>query len=117
MALALLIGAQLAGLLLMPLGLPGLWLMLAAGLATLAEILELTLTARYTKKYGGSSRAGWGALFGGLAGAFMGVPIPIVGSVIGAFAGGEDRRDRGQNRAGLGHRGDPRRQSVLSRFR
>jgi uncharacterized protein YqgC (DUF456 family) len=109
MAIALLIGAQLLGLLLIPLGLPGLWLMLAAGvvhqlvidpppigwtaigvaagLATVAEILEFTLTARYTKKYGGSSRAGWGALFGGLAGAVMGVPIPIVGSVIGAFLG------------------------------
>ncbi len=109
MALALLIVAQLAGLLMIPLGLPGLWLMLGAGvvhqllvvpppigwgtiglvggLAAVAEVLEFTLTARYTKKYGGSKRAGWGALLGGLAGAVMGVPIPILGSVIGAFGG------------------------------
>ncbi|MFN0181056.1 MAG: DUF456 family protein [Gemmatimonadales bacterium] len=97
--------AQLGGLLLVPLGLPGLWLMVAAAvahqlladpatigwtailiataLATVAEILEFTLSVRYTEKYGGSKRAGWGALIGGLVGAVMGVPIPIIGSVIG----------------------------------
>jgi hypothetical protein len=101
--------AQVVGLLLVPLGLPGLWLMLAgavihqlvaipapigwlaigicAVLAGLAEALEFGLSVRYTKRYGGSSRAGWGSLLGGLVGAVMGVPIPIVGSVIGAFAG------------------------------
>ena len=105
----LLAAVQVIGLLLVPLGLPGLWLMLAAAvgyqllvtpatigwaaiaicaaLATIAEILEFTLSVRYTKKYGGSKRAGWGALVGGLVGAVMGVPIPIIGSVIGAFGG------------------------------
>lgn len=105
----LLAAGQLIGLLLVPLGLPGLWVMLGAaalhellaqpptigwvaigicaGLAAIAEVLEFTLSVRYTKKYGGSKRAGWGALVGGLVGAVMGVPIPIVGSVIGAFAG------------------------------
>ncbi len=98
-----------AALFLVPLGLPGLWLMLLAaiaydwlvpaapigwtiiavgfGFAILAEVLEFTLAARYTRKYGGSRRAGWGAILGGMAGAVMGVPIPIIGSVIGAFAG------------------------------
>jgi uncharacterized protein len=101
--------AQLLGLVLSPLGLPGLWLMLAAavgyellvprsgigwsmiavatGLAVVAEVLEFSLSARYTRKYGGSRRAGWGALIGGFAGAIVGVPVPIIGSVIGAFAG------------------------------
>ena len=100
---------QLIGLALVPLGLPGLWLMLLAGvgyrllvpatgltwqwivvatvLAAIAEILELSLSLKYTRKYGGSKRAGWGALFGGLIGAVVGVPVPIIGSVIGAFAG------------------------------
>ncbi|MBL8987341.1 MAG: DUF456 domain-containing protein [Gemmatimonadetes bacterium] len=105
-----LLGAvQLVGLALVPLGLPGLWLMLAAGIgykllvagtglswlalgivaaiAVVAEILEFTLSVKYTKKYGGSRRAGWGALLGGLIGAVMGVPVPIIGSVIGAFLG------------------------------
>jgi uncharacterized protein YqgC (DUF456 family) len=99
----------LLSLFLVPLGLPGTWIMIAAGiafnylapanaiswlaiglataLATVAEILEFTLSASYARKYGGSRRAGWGAIIGGLAGAFMGVPVPVIGSVIGAFAG------------------------------
>ena len=105
--LALVLGGCLF---LIPLGLPGLWLMLAAGfaydmlmpgpdpigiwniagalvLAVLAEIAEFTLAGKYARKYGGSRRAGWGAILGGIVGAFMGVPVPIIGSVIGAFAG------------------------------
>jgi len=102
-------GVLLVCLFLIPLGLPGLWLMLGAAfgynylvggepigwvaiggsliLAIIAEILEFTLSARYTRKYGGSRRAGWGAIIGGIVGAFVGVPVPIIGSVIGAFVG------------------------------
>lgn len=108
----LLLALVLAGcLFLIPLGLPGLWLMLAAGfgydilmpgpdpigiwniagctlLAVFAEVAEFTLAGKYARKYGGSKRAGWGAILGGIAGAIVGVPfIPIVGSVVGAFAG------------------------------
>ena len=107
----LLLGLVFGGcLFLIPLGLPGLWLMLAAAflydilaagadpigiwniagatvLAVLAEVAEFSLAGRYARKYGGSKRAGWGAILGGIVGAFMGVPVPIVGSVIGAFAG------------------------------
>ena len=99
----------LVGLGLIPLGLPGLWVILAGlvgygwltdfrtvgvgtmaivlGLAFLGEIVEAWVGVRYAKKYGGSGRAGWGALVGGLAGAVAGVPIPIIGSVIGSFLG------------------------------
>ena len=99
----------LACLLLIPLGLPGTWLMIVAafaypylgggttfglwtlggtaGLALIAELFELTLSARYTRKYGGSRRAGWGAIIGGMVGAIVGVPVPIVGPVIGALLG------------------------------
>ncbi len=101
-----------AALLTLPLtavGLPGAWLLLsgvsiwksldptlpvgwvAIGvaflLATIAELIELGLATRYTAKYGGSRRAGWGALIGGLVGAIVGVPIPVLGSIIGSFAG------------------------------
>lgn len=93
---------------LIPLGLPGTWLMVAAGvgysylvansigwfaivatavLATVGEVLEFTISGRYARRYGGSRRAEWGAILGGIVGAFMGVPIPIIGSVIGAFVG------------------------------
>ncbi|MBM4194751.1 MAG: DUF456 domain-containing protein [Gemmatimonadetes bacterium] len=100
----------LISLFLIPLGLPGLWLMLVAGgvllwlapvapfgwlvlagcasIAVVAEVLEMAMSAKYTKKYGGSTRGAWGALIGGLIGAVVGVPIPVIGSVIGAFAGG-----------------------------
>lgn len=108
----LLLGAiLLASLLLIPLGLPGTWLMVAAAfgyellvprggigpwtvvgitvLAVIGEVIEWSLSARYARKYGGSRRAGWGAILGGMIGAFMGVPIPIpfVGSMVGAFVG------------------------------
>jgi len=56
-------------------------------LAIIAEIIEFTLSAKYARKFGGSRRAGWGAMLGGMVGAFMGVPIPIVGMLIGAFIG------------------------------
>lgn len=101
--------ALLLGLLLVPLGLPGLWLMLGAvlvywvavpagsiGLFTfavlaamvvVAEVLEFTISGRYARKYGGSRRAGWGAILGGIVGAVIGVPLPVIGSMLGAFAG------------------------------
>lgn len=107
--LVVLLAAVLAGLLMIPLGLPGIWLMLLAGVghrllvtpptlgwltlgvlglvAVGAEWLEFSVSGKYTQKYGGSRRAAWGAILGGLAGAFVGIPIPVIGSVIGAFAG------------------------------
>ena len=39
------------------------------------------------KKFGGSSRAGWGALVGGLIGAVVGTPVPVLGNLVGAFLG------------------------------
>jgi uncharacterized protein len=106
---ALLALAQVAGLFLIPFGLPGTWVqVLALGvfawstgfttvgwvtigvvavLAVIAEILEFMLGGRFAQKYGGSRRAGWGAILGGLVGAFVGIPVPIIGSVIGAFVG------------------------------
>lgn len=93
---------------LVPLGLPGTFIMVAAAiaadsfagagigwvaigtsfiLAVIAEVLEWTLSARFARKYGGSRRAGWGALIGGFLGAFAGVPVPVIGSMIGAFGG------------------------------
>lgn len=109
MSLTLLAMFLLAGLALLPLGLPGLWLMLGAGLlyasfvpaggigvwtllsvgalVLVAELLEFTISARYTRRFGGSRRASWGAMWGAMAGAVLGVPVPVVGSVLGAFLG------------------------------
>ena len=108
--LIILLGAIfLVGLALVALGLPGLWLMVAAviafgaitgfkgiGLATIlivvalaatGEVIEAWLGFGLARRYGASKRAGWGALLGGLVGAVVGVPIPVIGSVIGSFAG------------------------------
>jgi uncharacterized protein len=108
-AVLLLVLAGLTGLVLIPFGLPGLWvivlgivgygwltdfrtlsvgfMVLVIGLAVLGEVIEAWLGFRFAKRYGGSSRAGWGALVGGLIGAIVGVPVPIIGSVVGGFVG------------------------------
>ena len=93
-----------------PLGLPGLWIMIGVAavgaitgeiglvtllacvlLAVVAELIEFFLVQKLTRQYGGSRKAFWGALGGGLAGVLVGLPVPIIGSVIagmfGAFAG------------------------------
>lgn len=108
-SLVLLILGALLSLPLTAVGLPGTWAFLAGvciwktaapsagvswaavfiamGLALVAEALEWMLATRYAAKYGGSRRAGWGALAGGVIGAIVGVPIPVVGSIVGSFLG------------------------------
>jgi len=105
----LMVACFLVGLALVALGLPGLWLMVLAviangaltdfqrigiwtivavvALAVIGEVVEAWLGFGMARRYGGSKRAGWGALIGGLVGAIVGVPVPVIGSVIGAFIG------------------------------
>jgi uncharacterized protein YqgC (DUF456 family) len=107
--LVILILAFVVGLVLIPFGLPGLWLMVVAlvgyaalgrfelvGWPTLAAVVVLGVVAeaaeawlgfRFAKKYGGSNRAGWGAFLGGLVGAVVGTPLPVIGNIVGAFVG------------------------------
>lgn len=89
-----------------PLGLPGNWIMIAVlagaaffgeiGLAVLAaalaiafvgEAIEFFIVKRYNLRYGGSNRAFWGALGGGLLGTFIGIPVPIIGSIVAGIIG------------------------------
>ncbi|HEX7117285.1 MAG TPA: DUF456 domain-containing protein [Longimicrobiales bacterium] len=122
---------MIPALLVIPLGLPGLWIMVAVlaggallgevGLAALigalvlavaAEAAEFVFVKRLNHRYGGSRRAFWGALAGGIAGVLIGLPIPVVGSVVagvlGSFAGAaavtlwETRRLRSAARVGWG---------------
>jgi uncharacterized protein len=108
-AAILMLAAALTGLVLIPFGLPGLWLIVLAiigygwltdfqtisawflivviALALVGELIEAWIGFRFAQRYGGSRRAGWGALVGGLAGALVGVPVPVIGSVIGGFVG------------------------------
>ncbi len=95
-----------ASLILVPLGLPGVWVMVAlllgmtvagvvswttwavlAGLAVVSEALEFAVLGWMGRKHGGSQRAFWGAVAGGLVGAVVGVPIPVVGPLVGGVLG------------------------------
>jgi uncharacterized protein YqgC (DUF456 family) len=92
----------LGGLVLVPFGLPGLWVMVLGivgygwltdfrsvtigliavvlGLALAGELLEWWLGFSVAQRYGGSRRTG-------LVGAAVGVPVPLIGSVVGGFVG------------------------------
>lgn len=97
---------MIGGLLIIPIGLPGLWVIvavIAAGaiagvvgpftvigaiiVAGIAELLEFLFVKRMTARYGGSNRAFWGALVGGIVGVFVGLPVPVIGSMIAGFVG------------------------------
>lgn len=100
------VAAMVAGLVMIPVGLPGLWLIVAttlalvlaghlswgaglvvATLAVVAEAAEFLVVSRFGRAFGGSRRAFWGAVLGGMAGLFVGMPVPVVGPVITAFLG------------------------------
>lgn len=92
--------------LLIPFGLPGGWIQVAAlagaaiagwvawitvgiltALVALAEIGELLVLRSLGRRYGASRKAFWGAVAGGFLGLFVGLPVPLVGPVITAFLG------------------------------
>jgi uncharacterized protein len=91
---------------LIPLGVPGLWIMVAVLgvgvwqgmvgymvlatciiLAICAELIEWVIIRKFNLRYGGSRLAFWGAIAGGITGVIIGVPVPIVGSIVAGFAG------------------------------
>jgi uncharacterized protein YqgC (DUF456 family) len=97
---------MIGALFLIPLGLPGLWIMIAVlllgaiaglvspwvfaallALAGFAEFLEFVMVSRLTARYGGTRRTFWGAVIGGIAGVLVGLPIPVAGPVMAAFLG------------------------------
>ena len=103
--------AQLAALLMIPLGLPGMFLQVVAalalavasdgagmswpwvgvflGLALLGELIEFLSGQWGARRFGGSRQAAWGAVAGGLVGVFLGglVPPPLLGSLLVSFIG------------------------------
>lgn len=100
------VGLMAVLLLLVPLGFPGTWLMLGVllvglvagrvgwdtllGLALLvgaAELAEFLLVRHTSHRYGGSRRAFWGAVLGGLVGVTVGIPIPLFGSLLAGLFG------------------------------
>ena len=125
----LLVATLVIGLILIPLGLPGLWVILGGAvvhffvapnsgigfvtlvgctiLVLIAELLEFSLAGRYARKYGGSRRASWGSIIGGFLGMFLGIPVPIVGPVIGAFVGAFGGAFLAELTVSAASRGDP----------
>jgi hypothetical protein len=115
LAWALMLSAATIGMLVVPLGLSGQFLLPAAAafwlvlpvdpavapftggqvigmavVALLAEVAEAISGVVGGKKAGGSRRAAWWAFFGGLGGAVLGtftIPLPIVGSLLGTLLG------------------------------
>jgi hypothetical protein len=110
--LALAVVVMVVALLLIPLGIPGLWVMIGvltlavAGdevspwillmlvvVAVLAELAEWVIVARTSARWGGSRKAFWGAIAGGLAGILLGLPVPLpilgplLAGLLGTFAG------------------------------
>lgn len=105
-------GVLVLGLFLNIIGLPGLWLMVAAhaayawatypriagweslvallSLALAAELAEFLAGAAGSKTAGGRMRSAVGAILGGVVGGIVGqifIPIPIVGAILGACLG------------------------------
>lgn len=105
----LLVLVSIGGLVISVIGLPGLWLMVAAavvfslatggvvlswqtvavvaGLAIGSEVVEFLAGAAGSKTAGGGWRGIVGAAAGGVAGGIIGVPVPIVGPILGAILG------------------------------
>jgi len=100
------VAAMIVSLLAIPLGIPGLWIMvgilsvgLIAGEVSLgiygvlvsltiaAEVAEWITVERLGRRFGGTNRTFWGALAGGAIGAIVGTPVPVVGPLVGAFVG------------------------------
>jgi hypothetical protein len=98
--------AMLVCVLLIPLGLPGLWLivmitlglvllgsltwtfgLIVAAVALIAEIAEFGVLKRFGEAQGASRKAFWGAVLGGFVGLFVGLPVPVIGPMITAFLG------------------------------
>ena len=62
-------------------------LLVLAGMAALTYVVEFTASILGVKKYGGSRRAMAGAVLGGIAGLFLGIPGILIGPFVGAVIG------------------------------
>jgi hypothetical protein len=64
------------------------WVLVLLALALAGELAELLAGTWGTRRYGGSRRAAWDALVGGVVGAVVGgIPIPFLGSIVMSFVG------------------------------
>lgn len=97
------------GLLLIPFGAPGTFLIAGSALvygfvthwaslpvpvviglvlaAVVSEGVDNLLSLAGAKRFGSSKAGVWGAFLGGLVGALVGLPVPLLGSILGALVG------------------------------
>src|SRR5437868_9033732 len=100
----MLIAVLIISLLMIPLGLPGLWIMtgvvalgwlmhyialstmlLILAIVVVAELIEFAIVGKLTRQYGGTRKAFWGAILGGGIGVIVGAPVPVIGSIVAGF--------------------------------
>jgi hypothetical protein len=64
------------------------WILILAGLALLGEAIELLAAFVTARRAGATRQAAWGGLIGGILGMFLlSVPLPLLGTFIGAILG------------------------------
>lgn len=64
------------------------WVLVLAGLAAVGELVELILSFLTARRAGATRQAAWGGLIGGFLGMFfLSVPLPLIGTFIGAILG------------------------------
>ncbi|MDX1624574.1 MAG: DUF456 domain-containing protein [Gemmatimonadota bacterium] len=97
---------MVAALLVVPLGFPGIWVMigiltvatavgeispwLLIGLVVLgvaAEAAEYAILHRTTARFGAGRAAYWGAIAGGFVGVLVGMPVPVAGPLLAGLLG------------------------------
>lgn len=78
------------------------FMLLLAGICLVGELVEFFAKYHGAKRYGGSTKGGWGGIIGAIVGAIAGAPFffgfgAVVGALLGAYAGcliielGQDR--------------------------
>ena len=109
LAIVLFLIISLVGLILIPIGVPGTFLIVAGsgiaglitggklvggslfliflGLAIFGEVGDYLFSVASGKKYGASKQSLVGSFIGAVLGSILGLPLPIIGNLTGAFAG------------------------------
>lgn len=109
LAIVIFLVLSLLGLVLIPIGIPGTFFVVAAsgfaglitgwdlvslqlfliflGLAILGEVGDWGFSLLSGKKYGASKESLAGSFVGAVIGSILGLPLPVIGNLIGAFVG------------------------------
>lgn len=109
LAIVLFLLISIPGLMLIPIGIPGTFIVVAAsgltgimtgwnvvslslfliflGLAIFGEVGDYLFSVASGKKYGASKYSLIGSFIGAIVGTILGLPLPVIGNLVGAFLG------------------------------